>query len=254
MRRGGKRMSDNRNESKCDVCGESTQAAKIRMAGFFTDEQTTVMIVGTSATPEFLGQPVTLDEGVDSKYTPLGRPVRWRIEQRGARHVRCSNFSMTKDEVIRSGKKDLIRAIGIAESAEVTLEILLPPPFTTVEELERLPAQPLDTVTLDERDRAAASQLATLSVAERWFASSATDPTLKSLFWNPSGLLICAACGRTTADVGRLLEMGLEADCERPTIYFGVCSSCATKLDQPTVLEGLARKVVLMVEQAMAGN
>jgi hypothetical protein len=249
-----KQMSNNRNEAKSDNSGESTQPAKIRMAAFYTDEETIVMIVGTGATPDFLGQPVTLDEGIDTKYSPLGRPVRWRIEQRGARHVRCSNFSLTKDEVIRGGKKGLIDAIGIAESAEVTQEILLPPPFATVEELERLRAQPLDTVTLTERDREAACQLATLSVAERWFTCSATDPTLKSLFWNPSGLLICAACGQTRAEAGGLFELRSEADCERPTIWFGVCNSCAGKVRRPAKLRKLVRKVMLMVEQAVARN
>ena len=52
---------------------------------------------------------IVLDQDMDFENSPWGRPVHWRIEQRGDQKVYCSKMIMTAEEIrnIRTGRVDL---------------------------------------------------------------------------------------------------------------------------------------------------
>jgi hypothetical protein len=43
-----------------------------------------------------------IDEGYDPVHSPLGRPVYWRIVNRGNERFYCSTYLVTRDDIIRA--------------------------------------------------------------------------------------------------------------------------------------------------------
>jgi hypothetical protein len=83
-----------------------------------------------------------LDSGFDAFSPPLGRPVWWRIEQRGLNQVYCSSFWMTSEEISRRwGKRVAHEGRG---AFPVTIETLI---STADEVIEPMPSD--DGTTLD---------------------------------------------------------------------------------------------------------
>jgi hypothetical protein len=221
----------------------------------FHDERTTTITPGVSATPDFVGKPIILDEGLDEKYSPFGRPVRWRIERRGTRRVRCSTFILSQEEIAGIPDRRLADSLASLESAvELTLEILLPPPFEPFENVASRAKEGPTTVRLTEEDYARAMQLTDLAAAERWVRSSSTDPTLKSIFWIGPELPICARCRRTAREVGGLFHLGPEPERAVPEVHFALCRSCAGKLNRPAKLGKFFSRVALLIEGALRRN
>ena len=76
--------------------------------------------------PARTGRSKILEEGVDPFYSPLGRPVHWRIECRGDEHIYCSAYQATRDEVARMfGDEGLGLLDPGQKEATVTIETIL---------------------------------------------------------------------------------------------------------------------------------
>ncbi len=67
------------------------------------DERCFKVRPGESASPDFLGEPEVLEEGLKEKQlTPLARPLRWRLKRRGSQCIHCSTFVATPEEAERT--------------------------------------------------------------------------------------------------------------------------------------------------------
>ena len=78
--------------------------------------------------PTANGEVTVLDEGIDEHSSLLGRPVHWRIEQRGSTEVHCRTFLAPAAEVRRlvRGDRDLARVLRRRkQSYVVTIETIL---------------------------------------------------------------------------------------------------------------------------------